>query len=217
MPDEMGSRLAALVKQGRGLVDDLEGQPDDAWVDDAELTLYESWLSAVGATLLDLGGGGLEPFRDFRRILVAQRNPVGLKTHVVRRTFDLVFRMLEQHNQGALRRIEDIVVATVYDDFLDEAERLRAAGRLGEGRALACTVLGHALRRIGARRAPGALTGGTHSQLVSVLLDAGILDPADGLALQTRARACDAPGTEPLDAECGALIEQTRRLLAAQL
>jgi hypothetical protein len=220
MPEEISGRLAAVVKRGRELVDRLRGEEDEAWIDDSDLAPYEAWLIEVGELLLSLSDPELESFREFRRILASQRNPAGLKTYVVRRVFDLTFRVLEQHSQGPLRRIEDIVVATTYDDFLDDAARLLSAGREPEAAALACTVLSHALRRIVARRR-AELRPDTLADLVTALEKIDGLEPEHARAFRAHAKTCElvlgAAASPERAGDPAELIARTRKLIGDYL
>ena len=48
MSDDVGSVLTALIKQGEELIDELEREDNEAWIDDAEVASYQSWVISAG-------------------------------------------------------------------------------------------------------------------------------------------------------------------------
>jgi hypothetical protein len=151
MPEDITAKLANLVKDGRDLVDELASQDDDSWIDFGDVRIYETWLGTTGQLLLSIGGPQSEHFVKFREIIDSQRNPVGVKTYVVRRVFDLVLAVFEEWSCGSLQKFEDIVAAPILDDLLDQADRYRSSDRKIESLALTCAVVEHTLRRIASK------------------------------------------------------------------
>jgi len=216
MAEDVSSRLTGLIKKGEELIDDLEGQGDDAWIDDAAVATFQTWVVAAGDLLLVLGGPQSDHFSDFRKIVFSQRNPVGLKTYVVRRTFELLLGVLEEWSKGELKKYEDIVAATVFDDFLDDAETHHDAGHKAESAALAAAVFGHALRAIAGNH--GVVTARRSvSEVVAALTEQGVFDAARGAEVQGYARlqsdVVSARASEIDAAAIGDLIDGTRKLL----
>ncbi len=216
MADEITARLAALVKRGRELVDGLESDADDGWIDDADVALYESWLASVGNLILAIGGAESAPFVEYRRIVTSQLNPAGLKTYVVRQTFDIVLGVYEQWSQGAVRRLEDIIAATTFDGFVDAAAAHRDAGHDAEAAAIAGSVLDHALRRIASCN--GVAVSGSLVDLTASLTAAGVFETAQGERFGEFAGRQDrAARSGWADVETDGLVEATRGLIEGYL
>ncbi len=216
MSDAITSKLADLVKNGRELVDDLVDQQDDAWVDDGDVAIFESWLAASGQLLLNVEGPESASFGTFRKIINSQLNPVGVKTFVVRQVFDLVLSVFEEWSCGSLRRFEDIVAAPILDDLLDRAERYSGDHRKAESSALACAVFEQALRRIAARN--GVSPSG--KQLSTLVDEVSRVDAVDEQAAARLQRSVTVHGNavaarwdDVADADIAGLITDTRQLV----
>ncbi len=215
MREEIGNRLSSLVKEGGELVDGLKSQDDDAWVDDAEIPIYQSWLTASGNLLLAIGGTEFDYFQRLRDIVTTQKNPAGLQIFVVRRAYELLLSALEDLTEGTVRVFEDIVAATLLDDFLDRAARYHDAGRTMESAALASTVFEHVLRRIGTKRGK-RFTDKILEPSIANLVAAGLFNDDEGqqvtayAVIHDRTVAGDA-GIE--SAEVESLIAGTRALI----
>lgn len=149
MRELISSRLAALVKQGEELIDALATQGDDDWVDDSEVTSYETWLASVGNLFHVIGGSDSHYFVRFRDIVTTQKNPAGVKVFVARRVFGVLLSALEEWSQGTLQKVEEIFAAAAFDDLLDDAVRFLEQDRRVESCTLSITVLEHAVKRIG--------------------------------------------------------------------
>ena len=216
MSDAITSRLAELVKDGRELVDDLVDQQDDDWVDDGDVAIYETWLAASGQLLLNVEGPESASFGNFRQIINAQRNPVGVKTFVIRQVFDLVLSVFEEWSCGSLRRFEDIVAAPILDDLLDQAERYRGNDRKTESSAVACAVFEQVLRRIAARN--GVPRSG--KQLQALADEVCRVDTVDEQAARRLQRSVAVHGNaaaarwdDVADEDIAGLIADTRQLV----
>jgi len=107
--NEMGTRLATLVREGQELIEELAPQDDDDWVDDSEVVVYQKWLASVGNAFLLTGGADSAYVDQFREIVNSQKNPAGLMVYVVRKVFGLLLSALEESTHGTLKMVEAIV------------------------------------------------------------------------------------------------------------
>jgi hypothetical protein len=220
MRGEIGTRLAALVREGTELVDDLAGQDDDHWVDDAEVVVHQKWLASVGNALLLTGGADSSYVSQFREVVNSQKNPAGLMVYVVRKVFGLLLSVLEEWSHGTLKMVESIVTPAVFDDMLDEAAGLEGAGRMLESTVLASSVLRLTLKKVAIRHKQRVIDK-TPAELLAALTKASVFNQRQHERLTAGLVVGDAGSSKGWDtietAELEELIETTRKLVSGFL
>ena len=217
---EIGNRLAALVRDGQELVDDLVQQDEDNWIDDSEVVVYQKWLASVGHVFLLTGGANSSYVLQFREIVNSQRNPAGLMVYVVRRVFGLLLSGLEEWSHGTLQLVEGIVTPAVFDDMLDEAAEEHEAGRVLEAAVVATMVFRLAVKKV-ALKHELLPRGKTTLDLLDAMTKAGVFNRRQHERLKAGLAVGDGGSRAGWDSvppeDVAALIETTRKLVAGFL
>jgi hypothetical protein len=135
---------------------------------------------------------------------------------LVQKMHGLLTALKDEAAHGLLRKLEDIVFATAFDDFLDHAEAFHKANKAREAGVLAAIVLEDTIKRIAARNNVNG-NGLTLEPLVDALVKAGVFSPVKA----KRVKAYAGVRNPALHAEwdkfdirdAGELISGTRELI----
>ncbi|GAI92875.1 unnamed protein product, partial [marine sediment metagenome] len=118
------------------------------WVDVKRTAEYHQWLTSV-ANLVSLIAPANSIFMaECNRLMNDERFKIGIPTRVVQQMYGVLNSALEEWKAGLLRKIEYIVVAETFDDFLDHATQFHKGNKKIESSVLASVVLEDTVKKI---------------------------------------------------------------------
>jgi uncharacterized protein YutE (UPF0331/DUF86 family) len=212
-------RIDDLIARGRGLMSRRENDGEYGptyWVPSELIPDVQAWMTS-SANLVSLTTSPVSYFREeLERITTSKDLAGGAPWALVQKMHGLFSALKDEASHGLLRRLEDLAVATAFDDFLDHADAFHRANKAREAGVLAAIVLEDAMKRIAAKNnVSGA--GLTLEPLIDALVKAGVLTPVKA----KRVKAYAGVRNPALHAEwdkfdirdAGELISGTRELI----
>lgn len=178
MPDLL-KRIDALLERGGVLMSRRGHQGEygpEHWVESNLISDVQAWMTSA-ANLVSLTTSQGSYFREeLERITTSKELAGGAPWPLVQKMQGLLFALKDEANHGLLRRLEDVVVATAFDDFLDHAEAFHRANKAREAGVLAAIVLEDTIKRIAAKNNVSA-GGLTLEPLIDALVKAEVFTP----------------------------------------
>lgn len=223
LAEDVAARLDELIARGNRFLGQRrsDGQYGPThWVQEELIPQVQAWMtSAANLTML------LSPpqsyFREeLARITGNEQLKGGTPWAVVQKTSGLLVSLKEEAEHGLLRKIEDVVIATAFDDFLDHASAFHKGNRPREAGVLAAIVLEDTIKRIAAKNGVPA-AGLSLEQLVDELVKANVFTPVKAKRVKgyagVRNPALHAEWDKFDIKDAGELISGTRELLESYL
>jgi hypothetical protein len=151
MKEIIEKKFTELLATGQKLTNsipyDKYGSPVH-WVDVKRIAEYHQWLTSV-ANLVNLIAPANSIFMaECNRLMNDERFKIGIPTRVVQQMYGVLNSALEEWKAGLLRKIEYIVVAETFDDFLDHATQFHKGNKKIESSVLASVVLEDTVKKI---------------------------------------------------------------------
>lgn len=220
-PDLM-SRIDELLKRGREFISrrDRDSHGPDYWVDFEYITDVQAWMTSAANMILLTSLQGSYFRGELERISTNKQLEGGVPWALVQKMQGLIAALKDEANHGLLRRLEDVVVATAFDDFLDHAEAFHRSNKAREAGVLAAIVLEDTIKRIAQKN--GVVGSGlTLEPLIDALVKAGVFSAVKA----KRVKAYAGVRNPALHAEwdkfdirdAGELISGTRELIESFL
>jgi uncharacterized protein YutE (UPF0331/DUF86 family) len=212
-------RIDALLQRGSALASrrkhDGEYGPT-YWVQSEMIPDVQAWMTSA-ANLISLTTSPGSYFREeLERITTDKQLAGGAPWAVVQKMHGLLAALKDEASHGLLRRLEDVVVATAFDDFLDHAEAFHRANKAREAGVLAAIVLEDTIKRIAAKNNVDG-SGLTLEPLVDALVKAGVFTPVKAKRVKAyagvRNPALHAEWNKFDIRDAGELISGTRELI----
>lgn len=154
MKENIEKKFTELLATGQELTNsipyDKYGSPVH-WVDVKRIAEYHQWLTSV-ANLVNLIAPANSIFMaECNRLMNDERFKIGIPARVVQQMYGVLNSALEEWKAGLLRKIEYIVVAETFDDFLDHATQFHKGNKKIESSVLASVVLEDTVKKIANR------------------------------------------------------------------
>lgn len=154
MKEIIEKKFTELLATGQELTNsipyDKYGSPVH-WVDVKRIAEYHQWLTSV-ANLVNLIAPANSIFMaECNRLMNDERFKIGIPARVVQQMYGVLNSALEEWKAGLLRKIEYIVVAETFDDFLDHATQFHKGNKKIESSVLASVVLEDTVKKIANR------------------------------------------------------------------
>lgn len=210
------NRIEELVKQGNA---SQRSQPqEDYWMRD--LVTAQSWLSSAANAIQQVAPDGSFFRKELDRLVANEQLRGGVPLSTIEKLLGLLQSVQQEARAGLLVKLEDQVVATAIDDFLDQASQYHKAGKLKEAAVLASAVLEDTVKRIAIKSGldPKSLS---LDPLIDALAKAGILSPVKAKRVKSyagiRNHALHAEWGELDLKDVGAQISGLRELLDEHL
>src|SRR5262249_110129 len=175
---EIEDRFAVLLGQGEHLMQCLPRDQHglEHFVASEDVPTYQAWLTSA-ANLIRLVARPESHFvTECDRLLTDRSMENGIGTLVIQKMYGLLSSTREEWNHGLLRRVEYIIAAETFDDFLDHAAHYHKGGKVIESAVLASAVLEDTVKKIAARNNV-ATAGRTLDPLIDELATAGVFTP----------------------------------------
>lgn len=153
MQDQIKNRFESLISQGDKLIQKLPPYEGgyDFWVENRFISEYHSWLSSVSNLLFVVAMEGSYYFDECNRLMTHKDMKDGIPTGIVTKMYGLLSSAYDEWNHGLLRKIEYVIQAATFDDFLDYAAMYHKGNKKIESSVLASAVLEDTLKKISAK------------------------------------------------------------------
>ena len=209
-------RIDELVTQGNATV---RSQPqDDYWM--RNVTAAQNWMSSAANAIQQIAPHGSFFRQELDRLVTNEQLRGGVPLSTIEKLLGLLLSVQQEAQAGLLVKLEDQVVATAFDDFLDQAAQYHKAGKLKEAAVLASAVLEDTVKRIAIKSGldPKSLS---LEPLIDALTKATILSPVKAKRVKSyagiRNHALHAEWDQLDLKDVGAQISGLRELLAEHL
>jgi len=199
MQDKITKRFKELVEGGEKLVNQIGSDNDgdhEYYVHPQEIPAYQKWLSSVLNLLHAACPRDSEYINDAERIMKHEAMQNGIPSVVVTKMMGLLESAQHEWAEGLLRKIEYIIAAETFDDFLDHAASYHKANKKTEASVLASAVLEDTVKKIAMKNSINS-TGRSLDPLIDELVKASVFD---GIKAK-RAKAYAAVRNKALHAE----------------
>lgn len=222
MKEEFDNRFEELLSEGQKLMASLprDEYGPEYWVPEGRIAQYQRWLNSVVnlINLIDSANGTF--LKECDRVMKDQDIGTGIPSLVVQKIFGLLQSAQDEWQRGFLRKIEHIVIAEAFDDFLDQASFYHKGNKKIESSVLASAVLEDTVKRI-ARKNGIESKGKSLEPLIDEIIKAGIFTPVKGKRIKgfsgVRNHALHAEWDDFDIKDVGELISGVRELLDTYL
>lgn len=218
---DIGERFKQLIQAGQQLVARLprDEHGPKHWVPEDEQPEYNAWLASAANLFRVVAGGGNYYFDASERLINHEHMSSGIPQLVLRKMLGLLTAAHEDWTKGLLRKIEYLVAAATFDDFLDHASEYHRSNKKMEAGVLAGAVLEDTIRKIAARA--GVPASGTLDPTIDELARVGVFNSVRAKRVKgyaaVRNSALHARWDEFEIRDVGELIAGTRSLIEEHL
>lgn len=217
--NDFEQRFSELLTEGKKLIAsvpmDSDGEPY-YWVPDEQIASYQRW---IGSTinlirLVDQPNGTFSS--ECARLQSDDDNKTGIAYRIMQKLYGLLSATKDEWQRGLLRKIEHIIVAEAFDDFLDHASFYHKGNKKIESSILASAVLEDTVKRI-ARKNAVETKGISMEPLIDELVKHTVFTPVKAKRVKgfagVRNHALHAEWDEFDIRDVGELINGTRELI----
>lgn len=223
MKEKITERFDELIEQGRELSSkigtDSRGRPK-YWVDEAQISLYQEWLSSVSNLLRVVTQRDSHYFKEVDRLMKQPERSGGIPTSVVMKMSGLLTSAKTEWSKGMLREVEYIIAAETFDDFLDHAAHYHKANKKIESSVLASAVLEDTIKKIAIKNSMEAKRKNL-DPLINELVKHGVFTPVKAKRIKSytgiRNKALHAEWDEFDIKDVGGMVEGIRELIEKYL
>ncbi len=173
MEETISKRLEALIEEGKYLEGELI---DDYVVARNQSSQYQAWITSSVNLIEIISVPSSGYHKEIERIQKHEYWKAGVPTPVVRQVLGILISAQKEWGQGLLRKIEYIIAAEAFDDFLDHAASYHKGNKKIESAVLAATVLEDTTKKI-ARKNGIDPSGKSLDELMDELSKAGVITP----------------------------------------
>jgi len=222
MKETIETRFKELISTGQNLIKVVpwyDGEPA-YWIPEERIAEYQQWLSS-SANLISLIAPPDSIFgKECPRITADQEAKTGIPSRMVQKIYGLLSSAKDEWERGLLRKIEYMVVAETFDDFLDQAQLYHKGNKKIEASILASAILEDTVKRI-AKKNDVDTKGVSLEPLIDSLVKSGIFTPVKAkrvkVSAAVRNHALHAEWDDFDIKDAGELIAATRDLIDAFL
>lgn len=150
MKEDIEKRLSELLTIGQNLVNTLpyDKYGPTYWVDKRRIVEYQQWLSSAANLIHLIAYSGSTFTEECEKLMNDKETESGIPTRIVQKMRGLLESAQDEWNRGLLRKIEYIIAAETFDDFLDHAISYHKGGKKIESSVLASAVLEDTIKKI---------------------------------------------------------------------
>ncbi len=217
MKDEIQNRFNALSQRGTDLVRNLPRDQHGGtyWVED-NVPQYQAWLSSVSNLFQIVAPEGNFYIEECTRLMKHRDMLNGVPSHIVQKVYGLLASAKEEWEHGLLGKIEYIVAAATFDDFIDHAAEYHKANKKIESSVLASAVLEDTVKKVAAKHNI-ATSGISLEPLIDALVKSNVFTPVKAKRVKgyaaVRNHALHAEWDKFDITDVGDLIKGTRELI----
>jgi uncharacterized protein YutE (UPF0331/DUF86 family) len=165
MQDHVLKRIDDLISRGNAAV--RSQSSDDYWMSD--VVAAQSWFSSAANAVQQVAPPDGFYMSELKRIVEHEQLKGGFPRSSVEKLLGLLQSVQLEAQAGLLVKLEDQVVASAFDDFLDHAAQYHKAGKVREAAVLASAVLEDTVKRI-AQKAGLSASGASLEPLIDELV-----------------------------------------------
>lgn len=169
MRDQVLKRIDELIARGNATVHSQSS--DDYWMDD--VIAAQSWFSSAANAIQQVAPPGSFYVAELKRIVEHEKLQGGFPRSSMEKLLGLLQSIQVEAEAGLLVKLEDQVVASAFDDFLDHATQYHKAGKVKEAAVLASAVLEDTVKRI-AGKSGLSTDGASLEPLIDELVKQGV-------------------------------------------
>lgn len=215
-------RLADLLSKGEYFfprIGSYQGSPN-YWYDPQYAPDIQSWILSTNNIVTLLVNAESHYFKECAKVTESEDLNSGVPFWAVQKLTGLLKSLKEEISLGFLKKIEYMVFATAFDDFLDHAEQFHKGGQLMESGVLASIVFEDSVRKIAEKN--GIVQGGVSmDDLIDLLSKKEVITPVKakrykGLA-GIRNQALHAQWDELDLRDIGSIIKGTKEIIETYL
>jgi hypothetical protein len=218
MKEELEQRLTELELEGKRLIASLPRDEDGPtyWVEDRRIAEYQKWLGSTSNLLniIDRPNGTF--VTECEKLMNDKDHSNGISSRIVQKMYGFLASAQEEWKKGLLRKIEHIVIAEAFDDFLDHANIYHKGNKKIESSVLASAVLEDTLKKI-AQKNNVDPKGKSLEPLIDEFVKSGIITPVKAKRIKgfaaVRNHALHAEWDEFDIKDIGQLISGVRELI----
>lgn len=175
-------RIDELITRGTATI--RSQSSEHYWMRD--VIAAQSWFSSAANAIQQVAPPGSFYTAELQRIVENEQLKGGFPRSSVEKLLGLLQSVQLEAQAGLLARLEDQVVATAFDDFLDHAAHYHKAGKVKEAAVLASAVLEDTVKRI-AKKVGVAADGYSLEPLIDELTKQGIFSAVRAKRLKSYA------------------------------
>lgn len=220
--NEIEERLNHLHSQGEVYINKIghyEGRPE-YWYESQYIPDIQSWILSIVNIVSLLVSTDSHYSRECMKITGSEDLGSGVPYYAVQKLTGLLKSLKEEISLGFLRKIEYMVFATAFDDFLDHAEQFHKGGKLMESGVLASIVFEDTIRKICEKNTIDQ-SGVSMEDLIDSLTRKGIITPVKAKRYKwlssVRNQALHAQWDEIDLKDIGGLIKGTKEIIETHL
>ena len=144
MQQHVLKRIEELIARGNATV---RSQPKgEYWMQD--IVAVQSWMVSASNAIQQVSPLGSFYREELTRLMTHDQLKGGIPNTVAAKVLGMLESVHLEAQAGLLTKLEDQVVATAFDDFLDHAAEYHKSGKLKESAVLASAVLEDTIKRI---------------------------------------------------------------------
>ncbi|MBX9901021.1 MAG: hypothetical protein K2Y28_09590 [Burkholderiaceae bacterium] len=144
MQSHVLKRIDELVMRGNAAA--RSQSKGDHWMRD--IVESQSWLSSAANAIQQVAPDGSFFRLELDRLMANDQLKGGIPISTIEKLLGLLQSVKLEAEGGLLVKLEDQVVATAFDDFLDQASQYHKSGKIKEAAVLASAVLEDTVKRI---------------------------------------------------------------------
>lgn len=220
---DIAARLDELIARGNNFLAQRRSDGNYGptyWGHEQLIPAIQAWMTSAANLTLLISPPSSYFREELSRITSNEQLKSGAPWPLVQKTNGLLVSLSEEAQHGLLRKIEDVVIATAFDDFLDHASVFHKGNRPREAGVLAAVVLEDTIKRIAAKNSIAA-AGLSLEQLIDELVKANVFTPVKAKRVKgyagVRNPALHAEWDKFDIKDAGELISGTRELLESYL
>ena len=144
MQEHVLKRIEELIVRGNVTI--RSNPKGDYWMSD--VVSVQSWMTSAANAIQQVAPVGSFFREELDRLMTNDQLKGGIPENVVAKVLGVLQSVQLEAQAGLLVKLEDQVVATAFDDFLDRASDYHKSGKLKEAAVLASAILEDTVKRI---------------------------------------------------------------------
>ena len=174
MKDTITKRFQELSEQGQQMVSRMN--KNDYYISEHDIPSVQAWLSSV-ANILETASLADSFFpNESKRLMTNEEMKHGISINVASKMLGLLQSAQQEWASGLLRKIEYILAAETFDNFLDHAAVYHKGDKKVEAAVLASAVLEDTVKKISLKNEISA-KGQSLESLIDELVKVGAITP----------------------------------------
>jgi hypothetical protein len=178
MIENIEARFDELISAGQNLIKAIPGNEDgpEYWIPEQSIAEYQRRLMS-SANLINLMATQDSTFgQECAKILGNKYAADGIPSRMVQKIYGLLSSARDEWQRGLLRKIEYLVAAETFDDFLDHAHSYHKGNKKIEASILASAILEDTVKKIAKKNGLDS-KGISLEPLIDSLVKAGTFTP----------------------------------------